>query len=802
MNSKVLDFNKLLFLDGAMGTMLHKAGLKVGEIPENYNVEKPEVIFNIHRQYIEAGADIITTNTFGASKYKLKSEHSLEKVITKAVEIAKAASIGQYVALDIGPTGHLLAPLGDLSFEDAYDAFAEIVKIGAKAGADLVLIETMSDIYEAKAAVLAAKENCDLPVFCTMTFQENGRTLTGTDPITMVNILQGLGVDALGINCSVGPKDMMKAIKEVLSFSQVPVIIQPNAGIPKLLNGETVFDVEPNEFAACMKEIAELGAVILGGCCGTDPKFIYKMKEILDGYTPIKTKIQIITAVSSSRRTIILGKGVKIIGERINPTGKKKLKEALKSKDIDYIVNEAIDQKEVGAHILDINVGLPEIDEQKMMLEVVHKLQNMIDLPLQIDSMSPEVIEKAVRSYNGKPIINSVNGKEKTMEAIFPIVKKYGACVIGLTLDEKGIPATAEERVAIADRIISKAQTYGIPKENIIIDCLVLTASAQQKEVMETIKAVAMIKAKYGICTALGVSNVSFGLPGREIINRTFLALALGAGLDAPILNPMDKGMLEIIDTYRVLSYEDVEAKDFINNYGDLEYRNKLENKKSEIKSNKVPDKKDNKEYTLKDIVVKGLKNESASRTAEALKTNEPLYIVDNFLIPALDEVGYLYEKGTIFLPQLIQSAETVKASFEVIKEHLTSTGARQISKGKILLATVRGDVHDIGKNIVKVLLENYGFDIVDMGKDVPEEAIVSRIKEENIKLVGLSALMTTTVRNMEDTIKAIRQCDPQCKIMVGGAVLNQEYADMIGADFYAADARDGVKIARSFFGE
>jgi 5-methyltetrahydrofolate--homocysteine methyltransferase len=808
MKSMYVNFNKLVFLDGAMGTMLQRAGLKAGDIPEELNMTHPEIIREIHEKYIQAGADIITTNTFGACELKLKgSKYTVEDIITRAVELARqAAGEERLVALDIGPIGQLLEPLGSLGFEEAYNIFARQVKAGKEAGADIILIETMADIYEARAAVLAAQENCNLPVFCTMTFQENGRTLTGTDPVTAVNILQGLGVDALGINCSVGPKDMIKVVKEMASCSKVPVIVQPNAGMPKLVEGETTFDVKQDEFIRCMREIVELGASVIGGCCGTSPEFIKGLKSALGDLAPKKCCVKPTTAVSSSRKTVFLGLDVNVIGERINPTGKKKFKEALRNNDIDYILNEAINQKEAGADILDVNVGLPEIDEKAVMVEVVKKVQSIVDLPLQIDSTSPEVIEAAVRIYNGRPIINSVNGEEKSMKAIFPIVKKYGASVIGLTLDEGGIPPTAEERFEIAKKIVNTALDYGIPKERIIIDCLVLTASAQQKEVMETVKAVAMVKEKLGVLTALGVSNVSFGLPNRELINRAFLTLALGAGLDAPILNPMDVEMMAAIDAYRVLANKDLEGKDYIELYGNAAAARTLD---STVKASSVPARvqKDTAELSgaaadndLITVVIKGLKVEAAIKTKELLKNIEPLQVVDGYLIPALEQVGKRYEIGDIFLPQLIQSAEAVKSSFDVIKEYIAKSGEEQISKGRILLATVKGDVHDIGKNIVKVLLENYGFEVVDMGKDVAAEDIVSTVIKEDIRLIGLSALMTTSVKSMENTIKMLREASPHSKIMVGGAVLNQEYADMIRADYYAKDAQDGVRIARSIF--
>ena len=786
MGVKDLMLERFVYFDGAMGTMLQKMGLITGEVPETYNILHPEIIKQIHEKYIEAGADIITTNTFGANELKLKETgYSVEEIITSAVEIARKAKGDKYIALDIGPIGQLLEPSGTLKFERAYEIFKRQVIAGVKAGCDLILIETISDLYEAKAAVLAAKENSNLPVFCTMTFGEDGRTFTGTDPLTMVTLLEGLGVDALGLNCSLGPKELMPIVEKVLEYASIPVMIQPNAGLPRMEGDKTIFDVGPKEFAAYIKTMAEKGASILGGCCGTTEEYIKAVKEELKGITPKKIEKKKVTAICSASKTVILGDEVKVIGERINPTGKKKFKEALKNNNIDYILTEAINQTEAGADILDVNVGLPEIDESEMMVKVIKEIQSIINLPLQIDSSSPAVIEAAARIYNGKPIINSVNGKEKEMEAIFPIVKKYGACVVGLTLDEKGIPSKAEDRVAIAERIITTAEKYGINREDILIDCLVLTASAQQDEVMETIKAVRLVKEKFGVKTLLGVSNVSFGLPQREILNQTFLAMALAQGLDAPILNPNNDTIMDVIRSYKVLANIDKEAKAYVEKY-------------SEVKEEKVVSTINNK--SLKEIIIRGLKEEAASKTKELLEDKDSLTVVDEYLIPALDIVGDKYEKGEIFLPQLIQSAETVKNAFTVIKEKMLLEGEKGISKGKIILATVKGDIHDIGKNIVKVILENYGYDVIDLGKDVPIETVVESAKKENIKLVGLSALMTTTVKSMEETIKALRDNKVECKVFVGGAVLNQEYADMIKADFYAKDAREAVQIAKEFF--
>ncbi|WP_179631968.1 homocysteine S-methyltransferase family protein [Clostridium peptidivorans] len=780
---------QIIFFDGAMGTMLQSRGLKVGEIPETYNILYPDIIREVHEKYVKAGADIITTNTFGANELKLKNtDYSVEEVITKAVEIAKEVkktSNGKYVALDIGPIGQMLEPMGVLKFERAYEIFKRQVEAGVKAGCDLILIETISDLYEAKAAVLAAKENSNLPVFCTMTFGEDGRTFTGTDPLTMITLLEGLGVDALGVNCSLGPKELIPIVEKILEYSSIPVIIQANAGLPRVEDEKTIYDITPEEFAKHVKVMAQSGACILGGCCGTTDEYIKKVVENLKSLKPVKVNNKKFTAICSSSKTVILGKEVKVIGERINPTGKKKFKEALKSNNIDYILTEAINQVESGADILDVNVGLPEIDEKEMMIRTIKEVQSILNVPLQIDSSDSKVIEAAARIYNGKSIINSVNGKEQVIREIFPIAKKYGACIVGLTLDENGIPSKAEERVKIAEKIINTAEEYGIRKEDILIDCLVLTASAQQEEVMETIKAVRMVKEELGVSTVLGVSNVSFGLPKREILNQAFLSMTLSAGLDAPILNPGNKEVMDVIKAFKVLSNIDKEAKEYINTYSNIEGK----------ESPRV-----NNDRDLKEIIIKGLKEDALQTTRELLRSKDSLAIVDEYLIPALDVVGKKYENGEIFLPQLIQSAETVKNSFVVIKENMNLEEEKQISKGKIILATVKGDIHDIGKNIVKVILENYGFDIIDLGKDVPIENIVETAKNENIKLVGLSALMTTTVKSMEDTIKSLRENNVQCKIFVGGAVLNQEYADMIKADYYAKDAQEAVGIARNLF--
>lgn len=778
-----------LFFDGAMGTMLQNTGLKTGELPESYNIHRPDIIYDIHRKYLKSGTDIITTNTFGANRLKLKNSiFSVDEIVNAGVNIAKKA-IGEaddkYVALDIGPIGTLLAPIGTLSFEEAYNIFKEQIIVGTKAGADLILIETMSDLYEAKAAILAAKENSNLPIFCTMTFQENTRTFTGTDVITMVSVLEGLGVDVLGVNCSRGPKELQITVDNILKYTSLPVMVQPNAGLPIMVNNETHYDSTAEEFSKEIKIMAKKGAAIFGGCCGTTPQYIRSIKSTLDGLKPNIPSTKKITCASSASKTVVFDNETVIIGERINPTGKKKLKEALKENNIDYIIREAIIQKETGSNILDINVGLPEIDEKDMMIKTIAEIQSILSLPLQIDSAKKEVIEAAARIYNGKPIINSVNGKKSSMEEVFPIVKKYGALVIGLTLDEDGIPSTAEKRFQIASKIIETAKDYGIPEENILIDPLVLTASAEQDKVFETLKAIPLIKSKYNVKTVLGTSNVSFGLPNRKILNTTYLAMALAFGLDAPITDSTNEALMDTIRAFKVLANQDKDCKEFVGIYGNTNY------KKEEKPSISMD---------LQEIIIKGLKEASKTKTEELLNTFSPIEIVNKFMIPALDIVGEKYEKQEIFLPQLIKSAETAKQAFEVLKDNLTKNHGEKITSEKILLATVQGDIHDIGKNIVKLILENYGYDIIDLGKDVPIEKIVSTVKKENIKLVGLSALMTTTVKNMEDTIIALKEEGFDTKVMVGGAVLNPEYANMIGADYYAKDAREAVDIAKIVF--
>ena len=812
--------SNIIVFDGAMGTMLQKKGLQAGDLPECLSITHPETVLEIHREYVLAGADIVTTNTFQACELKLEgSGYSVEEIVNAGVSLAKKSG-ARYTALDIGPTGQLLEPMGTLSFDKAYELFKRQMTAGEKAGADLILIETMSDLYEMKAAILAAKENTDLPVFATMTYQEDGRTFTGTDPLTGTITLQSLGADAVGVNCSMGPEELMPVVDQILEYSRVPVMVQANAGLPKIREGETVYDVSPEGFADIVSEMVAKGAGIIGGCCGTSPEFIKELRKIADASEPFERIIKPVTAVTSSTRTVILDGVVTVIGERINPTGKKRLKEALRNGDMEYIIGEAIDQAEKGADVLDINTGLPEIDEAAVITRVVKEVQSVTSLPLQIDSSDPKAIESGVRACNGRPIINSVNGTKENMAMIFPIAKKYGAVVVGLTLDETGIPQSAEDRYEVAKRIVETAAVYNIPREDILIDCLTLTASAQQEAVLDTLQAIKLVKSRLGVKTVLGVSNVSFGLPNRALLNSAFLSAALGAGLDAPILNPLSEEMMRAIDIFRVFNCQDKDSANYIANYsGELAITGTAAAPDG-VAGTAAQNSSDSLEsqdsgLSLMDMIIQGRKLEAPEKTAQMLKDLPALDIINSHFIPALDTVGERFEKGKIFLPQLMQSAEAVKACFDIIKSHeaqfsnseAAGDGASSGSdfegisgKKKIIVATVHGDIHDIGKNIAKMLLENYGFDVIDLGRDVPAQTIVSAIKEHDVSLVGLSALMTTTVKSMKDTISAIRHAGLDCKIMVGGAVLNPEYAEFTGADYYVKDARESVDIARNHF--
>lgn len=775
---------RILFFDGGMGTLLQEQGLQAGELPETWNLKNPEPIIQIHKAYLAAGADIILANTFGANRFKYGED--LEKIVTAGVANAKkaVAESGKkaYVALDIGSTGKLLKPMGTLDFEEAVGVFAEIIRVGEKAGADLILIETMSDTYELKAAVLAAKENSTLPIMATVIFDESKKMLTGASPQVVVSLLEGLGVDALGINCGLGPKQMKEIVKELLKYASIPVIVNPNAGLPRSENGKTVFDVGAEEFAEDMEEIVTMGAWFAGGCCGTTPAHIQAMVEKCKEITPVPITPKNYTFVTSYSTAVELGGIPVIIGERINPTGKSKFKQALRDHNIDYILEEGVKQEDSGAHILDVNVGLPEIDEAAMMETIVYELQSIMPIPLQIDTTNMEAMERALRIYNGKPMINSVNGKAEIMEQVFPLVKKYGGVVVGLALDEDGIPDTTEGRLAIAEKIYQTGEKYGISRKDIVIDALVMTMSTNNESAKITLDTVKEITARGGK-TVLGVSNISFGLPQRELINAAFFTMAMNNGLSAGIINPNAKAMRQAYDTFCVLGGYDAQCMNYIENYAVTDAPNAAA-KSAAAKLN------------LTDSIIKGLKDQAYRATEEELKTKEPMEIINGELVPALDVVGQGFEKGTMFLPQLLMSAEAAKAGFEAIRQYVQSHGEAQEKKATIVIATVKGDIHDIGKNIVKVLLENYGYEVIDLGKDVPPEKIVETVVDKHAPLVGLSALMTTTVVNMEESIKELHKEAPWCKIMVGGAVLTQEYADMIGADFYGKDAMQSVYYA------
>ncbi len=781
MNFKQLLEKDFIFLDGAMGTMLQASGLEAGGIPELLNLTNPELIQGIHKKYVEAGSDIVYANTFGANSYKLHGE-SVETVISAAIDNAKkACGEKALVALDIGPIGQLLEPSGTLKFEQAYEIFKEQVIAGKNA--DLIVFETMTDLYELKAAVLAAKENSDLPILCTMTFEENLRTFTGCSISSMAFTLNGLGVDGIGINCSLGPKQLVPLCDELLKWTDLPVILKPNAGLPDPVTNE--YNVSPQEFAKELRLAAEHGVKFFGGCCGTNPEYISAVKNELSDVKPQRKACEKQAAVCSPSNTVLINQ-TRIIGERINPTGKKLFKEALKNNDMGYILGQAIEQVKAGADILDVNVGLPEIDERSMMVKAIKEIQSITDVPLQIDSTIPEVLEAALRVYNGKPIVNSVNGEEKSLESVLPLVKKYGASVVGLTLDQNGIPSKAEERFAIAEKILNRALEYGIPKEDVYIDCLTLTASAEQEAVTETLKALKMVKEKLGLKTVLGVSNISFGLPNRPLINQNFLTMAMTYGLDLPIINPNIDAMTGAVRAFKLLTNVDKNSVEFITAYND-----------AAPKAQPVQ----NSDITLGYAIENGLKEASAEATVKLLENTESMEIVDNILIPALDKAGEQFEKGKIFLPQLILTAGAAQAAFAVIREKMLSTDSKPVSKGKIVLATVKGDIHDIGKNIVKVLLENYGYEVIDLGKDVPCEDVVKAAIEHKVKLVGLSALMTTTLGAMEETIKLLHENNVDCKTVVGGAVLTPEYAKQINADFYAKDAKETVDIAKKIIG-
>lgn len=790
------DFLKenIVRLDGGMGTLLQARGLLPGEHPERWNLTRPEIIQAIHRDYFDAGSNVVCTNTFGANCLKF-SEDELEAIIRTAVDNAAAArntSYGEqrkFIALDIGPTGKLLKPLGDLDFEDAVEVFAKTVRIGAACGVDLILIETMNDSYETKAALLAAKENCDLPVLVSNAYGEDGKLMTGATPAAMAAMLEGMGADAIGANCSLGPDQLRGVIEELLSCASVPVILKPNAGLPKVVGGVTVYDVDPESFAKSVADLVQAGVRVIGGCCGTTPEHIRALTAMTSDLSPAPVTDKNITAVSSYTHAVVLGDSPTLIGERINPTGKKRFKQALLEGDMDYILSEGVRQEEAGVHILDVNVGLPEIDEAEILKSAVCELQSVTDLPLQIDTADRHAMEIALRRYNGKAMINSVNGKRESMDAIFPLVKKYGGVVVALTLDESGIPDTADGRVAIAEKILAVAAEYGIAKKDIVFDTLAMTVSADNRAALATLEALRRIRRDLGCHTSLGVSNVSFGLPNRDAVNGTFFALALAGGLSAAIMNPYSGDMMKTYYAYRALAGLDENCAEYIARAGSF------------AASASVPTLSDADKTAsdggseLQRAILKGFKDKAAEITKVLLSTHQPLEIVNGEIIPALNQVGEGFENKTVYLPQLLMSAEAAKAAFEVIKSHMAGS-ANAAKRGPIVIATVHGDIHDIGKNIVKLLLENYGFDVIDLGKDVPPRAVVDAVVSHHAPLAGLSALMTTTVPAMEETIRLLRQAAPYCKIIVGGAVLTRDYADRIGADMYAKDAMEAVRYA------
>lgn len=778
---------RIVFFDGGMGTMLQASGLGAGELPEIWNLTHPKTISDIHKAYLAAGADIIKTNTFGANSVKLKqSGYNVNEIVSTGVWLAKdaASEYGALVAMDIGPTGKLMKPLGDLGFEEAVSVFAEAAKAGERAGVDLILIETMSDSYECKAAVLAAKENTSLPVFATVILDEQGKLLTGGDIPSIVATLEGLGVDALGLNCGFGPDQMKRFLPQLAECCSVPIIINPNAGLPREIDGNNVYDVKEDEFAADMKDIAEGGAWIIGGCCGTTPDYIRAVKNLCKDISPKPIQKKDLTVVSSGAKAVVFGEKPVLIGERINPTGKSRLKQALRENDMDYLMREGITQQQNGAQILDVNVGLPELDETAVLSAAVQEIQSVVDLPLQIDTSSPQAMEAAMRLYNGKPLVNSVNGKEESMKAVFPLVKKYGGAVIALTLDENGIPDTAEGRYTIAEKIVKTATEYGIDKKDIIVDTLAMTISAGQENAAITLEALRLVHERLGVHTSLGVSNISFGLPKREHINASFFTMAMQNGLSAAIVNPNSEAMMDAYFAFCALNGTDDRCIEYISRFS-------IQNEeKKQVSENGI---------SLHDAILKGLKESAQLSAKTLLEAQDPLDIINSEMVPSLDEAGKGFEQGTLFLPQLLMTAEAAKAAFEVLRVKMSEKG-EPVKNGKIILATVKGDIHDIGKNIVKVLLENYSFDVIDLGRDVPPEKIVETAVSKNVRLVGLSALMTTTVVNMEETIRQLHETLPECKVMVGGAVLTPEYADKIHADFYSKDAMGSVRYAQKLF--
>ena len=779
-----------------MGTMLQAKGLKLGEYPELAALEHPDWLLDIHRAYMEAGTQILCANTFGANREKLKrTGRTVEEVIPPSIAIAKKAASGRaLVALDLGPIGQLLEPTGTLDFETAVNIFAQQVRCAVSAGADLVMIETMTDLQECRAALLAVKENSTLPVLVSMTYEERGRTFLGHSPASAALTLEGMGADAIGINCSLGPREMPALVEELTRWTTLPISVKPNAGLPD--PGGAGYDITAEEFAAAMAELTELGVKCYGGCCGTTPEYIAKLCKALESRTIREIPRSVPAAVCSPVCAVPIDR-VRVIGERINPTGKKRMKEALLRDDVDFMLGQALEQTQAGADILDVNVGLPEIDEPSMMVKVVKALQGVTDAPLQLDSTRPEVLEKALRVYCGKAIVNSVNGDEEVLDAILPLVKKYGAAVVGLTLDKNGIPKTALDRLDIARRILNRALNYGIRREDVYIDCLTLTVSAEQAAASQTLEALARVKKELGLKTVLGVSNISFGLPARPLVNQNFLTMAMTKGLDLPIINPNLEAMMAAVRCYHLLMNIDTDARDYI-----AAYANAAVSTSITAGAGQAPSAAPAGERTLEQVVIAGLKGEAGPAARRLLETEDPMTVVDGVLIPALDRVGADFEAGKVFLPQLIQAAGAAQAAFEVIREQLSSRpGGESAPKAPIVLATVKGDIHDIGKNIVKVLLENYGYPVIDLGKDVEPAAVVEAAQKHAAPLVGLSALMTTTLGSMEETIRLLRAENVPCKVVVGGAVLTADYAKKIGADFYAKDAKESVDVARQVIG-
>ena len=776
--------NNTVILDGGMGTLLQASGLKAGEMPEEWNITHPEIVQAIHRGYLDAGSNVISTNTFGANSLKF-SVDQLDLIISAAVDNARRAideSKGdqpKWVAHDVGPTGRMLKPIGDLDFDDAVEIFAETVRLGVKHGVDLILIETMADSYETKAALLAAKENSDLPVFVSNAYGEDGKLMTGADSRAMIALLEGMGADAIGVNCSLGPRALYPIVEEYLKYSSLPVILKPNAGLPRSEKGKTVYDLSPFDFASQVARLVNRGVRAVGGCCGTTPEYICALCDLVKDTTPLPLEKKNITVVSSYTHAHEIGECPTLIGERINPTGKPKFREAVKSGNIDYILREAIGQQDRGAHILDVNLGIPGIDEAAVLTDALCRIQEICDLPLQIDTADPVAMERALRRYNGKAMINSVNGKKQSMKDIFPLAKKYGGAVVCLTLDENGIPDTAEGRFNVAKKIYDEALNYGIEPKDLIFDPLAMAVSADKNAARETLLAVKYIRERLGCHTSLGISNVSFGLPSREIINANFFTLALSVGLSAAIINPYSDEIMMAYQSYLALSGEEG---------GILSYISSVTESADKDQSVGVD--------SLKDSIVKGLRDRTAQLIKEELAHRAPIDILNEDIIPALDTVGKGYEEKKIYLPGLLMSAEAAGVAFEAIKAVMPKGDG--VTKRRIVLATVKGDIHDIGKNIVKMLLENYGFDVTDLGKDVSPEKIADAVVSLDAELLGLSALMTTTLPAMEETVKLVRKCAPKCKIMVGGAVLNEVYAKEIGADFYGKDAMEAVRFANT----